>query len=54
LAGFLIVIVKIGKKGRIQQISAENLIVHNLLITSDLSKIVHKNYPVGKLLDSEP
>jgi len=54
MAGFFKVIVKIGKKGRIQKISAGNLIVHNLLITSDLPKIVNKKSPVVKLLDSEP
>jgi hypothetical protein len=48
------IIVKIVKKRRIQENSRENLIVHNLFITSDLSKIFNKKTMVDKHPIFEP
>ena len=50
ILNFSYTLFKILKKGRIQKISKENPIVHNLLITFDLLKIFKNNSMIVKLL----
>jgi len=50
ILSFSYTLFKILKKGRIQKISKENPIVHNLLITFDLLKIFKNNSMIVKLL----
>jgi hypothetical protein len=50
ILSFSYTLFKILKKGRIQKISKENPIVHNLLITLDLLKIFKDNSMIVKLL----
>jgi len=50
ILSFSYTLFKILKKGRIQKISKENSIVHNLLITFDLLKIFKNNSMIVKLL----
>jgi len=50
ILSFSYTLFKILKKGRIQKISKENPIVHNLLITFDLPKIFKNNSMIVKLL----
>jgi hypothetical protein len=50
ILSFSYTLFKILKKGRIQKISKENPIVHNLLITLDLLKIFKDNSIIVKLL----
>ena len=50
ILSFSYTLFKILKKGRIQKISKENPIVHNLLITFDLLKIFKNNSIIVKLL----